>query len=52
MPFKPFQFYDFTLSAKIHGVTGSQANLEEDIVWRPHGQSISPDGAKTPKNLP
>ena len=26
-------------------VTGH--NLEEDIIWRPHGQSIYPDGGKT-----
>ena len=37
---------------KIHCVTGSQANLEEAIVRRPPGQSIYPDGAKTPKNMP
>jgi hypothetical protein len=41
---EPFQFSDYTLSAKKYTV--SQANLEEDMSQRPHGQSISPDGAK------
>ena len=40
-----FNFPILHCQQKIHCVTGH--NLEEDIVRRSHGQSISPNGAKT-----